>query len=444
MRIRIALIAILLLTLCGCAGDTVDSSLRVPELPAEFVEFNDEINNIKNEGYELVSPNGGTNRQSVQLTDLDNDGVDEGVAFFRELGNTYKVYAYVFKKSEDGYSVAAKIEGSGDTVENAAYADVLGNGNNELIIGWSMSDSGAKSVGVYSVNENDAIKLCEVNSIYHIVCDLNNDMVSDLCVIYEDPADGLQKLALYSEYEGSVLFRASAPLSANSESILRIRAGYIDDAQPAVFVEKRYMAAGVITDVIVWKNVFLKNLTYSETAAMSEGTARINEIYVEDVDWDGALEVPMPTAPTTAFTTIEGEVLPGILWYGFGESGGKLIKAYTFRRTAEKWSISLPLDWNGKCTAVYHKNPVANVTTFYSYKEEGLGDELFNIIAITGENREKNLEKLGYDKLLEQNGILYGVQIKKKRFSGYDITPEMLAERFSYHDVEWSTGEVVF
>ncbi len=443
MRIKIALIIMSLLLLCGCGDDSVENSLRVPVLPAEFVEFNDEIDKIKNAGFELITPNGGTNRQSVQLADLDGDGVDEGIAFFRELGNSYKVYTYFFKKTDEGYGIEAMIEGSGDTVENVTYADLLGNGNNEVIIGWGMSESGAKSVGAYSVADGAATKLCEVASLYHIVYDLNYDMISDLCVVYEDPTDGAQKIALYSEYDGSVLFRASAPLSSKSDTILRIRASYVGDMQPAIFVEKRYHSAGVITDVIIWNKDFLKNITYSDTALESEKTARIYELYCEDVDADGTLEVPMPQLMNTVGQPVQGEPLQGTIWYGINGNAYER-RAYTFRLAAEKWSMSLPLDWEGKCSAIYHKKATTNLTTFYSYRQDGVSEELFSIVAITGDNRESNMEKLGLHKLLDRNGTLYAVEIKKKRYLGYDITPEMLIERFSYRESEWSTGEVVF
>ena len=443
MRIKIALIVAMIVLLCGCGQASIDASFRAPELPEEYVEFNDEIEKIKNEGFELVSPNGGTNRQSVQLTDLDNDGIDEGVAFFKETGGEHKVYAYFFEQSEDGYKISAKIEGSGDTVENVTYSDLMGSGSNEIIIGWSLSDSGARSVGVYSLNDNDAIKLCEVNSLYHVVCDLDNDMISDLCVVYEDPADGLQKIALYSLSEESFQFRASAPLSRNSDTILRIRAAYIGDMQPAVFVEKKYGSAGIITDVIAWKETYLKNMTYSDASGNSDETARGYESYAEDVDFDGALEIPMPRAVTNANLLAEGQTLPEISWYGFVNDRYQ-IKEYTFRSGTERWTLSIPRDWQGRCTAIYHKQNSTNITTFYSYNADGTSEELFGIVTFTGENRESNAEKAGYTKVLEKNGTLYGVKITKNRYLGYDITPELIAERISYRENEWSTGEVVF
>ena len=98
MRIKLIAIAMLAMFLTGCTSNSVEDVLRVPALPSEFMEFNDELNKIKASGMEPIAPNSGTNRQSIQLTDLDGDGVDEGIAFFRETSNTYKVYACIFRR----------------------------------------------------------------------------------------------------------------------------------------------------------------------------------------------------------------------------------------------------------------------------------------------------------------------------------------------------------
>jgi len=275
------------------------------------------------------------------------------------------------------------------------------------------------------------------------VCDLNYDMVSDLCVVYENPSDGAQMLALYSQTEGSFLFCASAPLSQESEEILRIRAAYTESMQPAVFVEKRHNSAGVTTDVIVWNESYLKNITYSESSKISEKTARIYEMYAEDIDGDGALEIPMPQILSQPYITAEGSVLTGTNWYGVDINSYQR-ETFAFRSSAENWNITLPLEWADKCVAVYTKDITSNETAFYSHREDKPAEELFSIVMFTGENREKNMEKMGYEKLIEENEIIYAVKINKKTYLGYDITPEMLTERFTYRQSEWSTGEVVF
>ena len=88
MRFRLIFAVLLIFVLAGCATGSVEDVLRAPALPSEFMEFNDELNKIKASGLELLAPSGGANRQAIQLTDLDGDGADEGVALFRETANT--------------------------------------------------------------------------------------------------------------------------------------------------------------------------------------------------------------------------------------------------------------------------------------------------------------------------------------------------------------------
>ncbi len=444
MRRRIIACLILILTLSGCTTERVEGSLRVPEMPAEFIEFNDELSKIKAQGLELVAPQGGTNRQSVQLADLDGDGVDEGIAFFREMANSYKCYAYVLKKNNDGYEIMTKIEGAGDTVDNVAYADMLGNGNNDLIIGWSVSDSDARSVTVHTVMENDIKKLCEIAGLYYLTYDINGDVISDLCVVSEDEA-GMQAISVYMVEEGSLVHKSTAPLSQNSEKILRLRSGYVKDTLPAVFVEKEYNSSGIVTDVIVWQEQALCNITYSEEEKMSKLTARRITSYCEDIDGDMALEIPLPQLEEMPQAPVDSELLEGIVWYGFDERDRMIKKAYTFRQISENWYISLPLDWISRTIAARHIDDLSyNTTTFYSFGGGKEPEALFTVAVISGENREKYMEQLGYEKVSERNNVIYAVNIHKKRYLGYDITAEMITERFYYSSGEWSTGEVVF
>ncbi len=441
---RILACIMLAVLLSGCATDSAESSLRVPEIPAEFIEFNDELNKIKAQGMELVTPGGGTNRQSVQLADLDGDGVDEGIALFREMANSYKCYVYIFKKNNDGYEVMSKIEGAGNSVDSIAYADTLGNGNNDVIIGWSVSDSDARAVTVHTIVDGYMKKLCEIAGLYYLIYDMNDDTISDLCVVYEDATDGMQRLAVYMAKENGLEPCGTAPLSQNSEKILRIRAGYASDGVPAIFVEKEYNSSGLVTDIIIWEDEELKNLTYSDEEKMSIITARNSANFCEDIDSDTALEIPVSQEISVEYAPVDSELLTGFVWYGFDEKSRFVKKAYTFRQTSENWYLSLPRDWISKTTAAHYKDDFSHTTTtFY-----GIGSKepeaLFTIAVISGENREKYTEQLGYEKILERNNVIYAVDIHKKRYLGYDITVQMLTERFYYSSGEWSTGEVVF
>lgn len=444
MRFRLIFAVLLIFVLAGCATGSVEDVLRAPALPSEFMEFNDELNKIKASGLELLAPSGGANRQAIQLTDLDGDGADEGVALFRETANTYKTYVYIFKKIDDRYEVRARIEGAGNAVERVSYADLLGSGDQQLIIGWTVSDSDARAVTVYALRDTAAKKLCEIACRHFIVADLDSDGVSDLGVVYDDPGDGTEKFALYGKRSESLLFRAAAPLTQSRGAILRIRAANAADGVPAIFVEHAFHETGLVTDVLVWKNNALQNITYSARTKASDMTARTSATFCEDVDFDGNLEIPAAQPAGKSRDLSEGEPLRGTLWYGFNESLQLTEEALDFRSAYDGWQLTLPLDWEGKVTAFYqHFGENETVATFYGAAETH-DIPLFSIHVFYGEEREKRAAASGYARLLERSDAIFAVDFDQPSFLDYDITEDMLRERFRYREAEWSTGEVVF
>ena len=81
-----ALLAVLVM-LSGCSMPKLTFNPQdlytLPTLPAKYTELNTLINAILESGAEYAAPTSGTNIQPVQLVDLDGDGREEAVAFFR-------------------------------------------------------------------------------------------------------------------------------------------------------------------------------------------------------------------------------------------------------------------------------------------------------------------------------------------------------------------------
>ena len=86
----IILAAVMALGLTGCAdADSLRLNLNpqelyaLPELPDRYTELNSQLSVTLSEGAEYAAPTSGTNVQPVQMVDLDSDGTEEAVAFFR-------------------------------------------------------------------------------------------------------------------------------------------------------------------------------------------------------------------------------------------------------------------------------------------------------------------------------------------------------------------------
>ena len=105
-----ALLGLLLLAcllLAGCQMDsTVEELFTLPRLPTEYTTLSRQLDQLLSEGYEYMAPTSGRNIQSLQMVDIDGDGRDEALAFFRLSNGEKPLKIYVFHSREDSYELA--------------------------------------------------------------------------------------------------------------------------------------------------------------------------------------------------------------------------------------------------------------------------------------------------------------------------------------------------
>ena len=79
-----AMLLICAFLLGGCSSNSSDI-LAMPEMPQMQRELIETVDSVRGGGYEYSEPRSGLNRQPLQLMDLDGDGEEEGIAFFRDV-----------------------------------------------------------------------------------------------------------------------------------------------------------------------------------------------------------------------------------------------------------------------------------------------------------------------------------------------------------------------
>ena len=78
------LLAALLFCLSGCYSGNIDQYFSLPMASEEYRQLQSLIDEELASGSEYAAPIHGSYRQSVQLSDVDGDGADEALAFFRD------------------------------------------------------------------------------------------------------------------------------------------------------------------------------------------------------------------------------------------------------------------------------------------------------------------------------------------------------------------------
>ena len=118
------LLAAALPLLCGCMmSASVDDLYALPQLPEEYESLSARLSEILALGAEYAAPQAGANLPPVQMVDLDGDGTDEALGFFRISSEERPLKIYVFRAVEDDYQQAAVIDGSGTSIHSIPPAE---------------------------------------------------------------------------------------------------------------------------------------------------------------------------------------------------------------------------------------------------------------------------------------------------------------------------------
>lgn len=361
-RAALALTGLLLLALAGCA--TSGSLYALPQLSDEYIQLESLIAQRIRDGDEYAAPVGGSSRQSVQMHDLDGDGDAEAVAFLADSTHTPTVCVY--RRSDAGdYYLDVIISGEGYAVSSVEYADLTGDGAEEIVIAWQISGD-IRLLSVYSLAGEEPTALLSADCSESYVCDLDGDGTDELLVLRQDGGTG--RLLRYAFTRAGERSTSEAPLSPDAGELLRIRTGSLSDGTTALFVECRTGTDEALTDVFTAPDGTLGSLS------VGADTVRTDAVYAEDINGDRATEVPAAA----------GDCLR---WSSLDASGRSAHVMTTYHDCEDGWYLVLPARYDPEGIAVTREDTAPGETAVTFTLPSGGAGALATVYTLTGENR---------------------------------------------------------
>ena len=423
-RFRLLLAAGLLALLTGCFSQSVDDLYAPPRAPDDYLKLDNKINEVLNAGGEYAAPLSGELTQKVQLQDLDGDGVQEAIAFFRVSADERPLKIYIYHQVEDDYDVAAIIEGSGNAIDSVSYENLDDSPSKEIIVDWE-TVAQRHLLAAYSIDRYEALELMHTDHSGFQIYDIDADGQKELLVLrMADPSESstaaptssepANRVELYNFQDGMLELSSSAPLSRDVSGASDMACGYLQDMVPALFVTSTYAENGQITDIFAWKHEQLENVTLDPETGESTGTVRwsteVNSTGVSctDINGDGILELPSAYALPDPNNVGTAPNFWAIRWQQHDIDGGAHRVYTTYHNSRDGWYFILPDAWEGKLTL--SRSDLAGGgerAVIFSYWEgdPNVEPEPFLVIyMLTGDNRSMRASMPGRFRLLSTEG----------------------------------------
>ncbi len=431
------------LCLSGCFSETSGGLYSLPKAADDYIDLQSCIDVLLAGGAQYAGPVSGSNRQAVQLVDLNGDGVQEALAFMTVTGEKPMRVYLLSKNTEDEYAQAAEISGDGAAFDCVEYADVDGDGVLEIVLGFQMSDQVLQYVGVYDISDGFSLTLLTAGSYTEYkTSDLDSDGDMEMLLFKLDSPETAGTADFYDYRDGEFKLINTASLSLGMETIKRIKgSSYIEDGIQAVFVSGTYQSTGLVTDVFVLRNRQLVNVAMPEGAEVSLQAIRNYIIYPTDVDSDGVVELARPVQMPVMQDSTEAYYTIG--WYSQNIDGQFIKKQTTYHNYSESWYFVIPEQWESNVSVARTDSGGDKGLTFYRYNGEGSPLPLFTIYSISGEDRQELAEKDSRFVLYTKGEVIYCAEIADgaDKWAGM-LTKEEIIAGFKPIRTEWNTGEV--
>lgn len=453
-RLRLAALTILAApALSGCFFRGADELYTVPRPSRDYEALQTQLGLVIARGGEYAAPLAGEMIQSVQLQDLDGDGKQEAIAFFRHTGEEKPLKIYIFRRFGEEYRNTAVIEGAAAAINSVDYVQMNDDPRKEIVVSWQMTTQ-VHSLACYSIETGQVEEILRTDYDGYRLCDLDQDSQQEL-VVFRTPAEGIPQ-AEYYDYDGALVLTGTAPLSAGavtgadggvrSDYLSILRTGCLAGREPALFAVSSYRESGTVTDIFALRDGTFENVTLDRLTGESRNTVRFYTAVSErDVNGDGIMEVPQPVP--LADYRITGDTISFwvIRWRQFDIRGNGTEIFTTYHNVRDGWYFILPDGWENKLVLSRSDQPGGGERSVtFSYWEGNRETEprpFLTIYKLTGASREARARRGSRFPLLKAPGetaVSYAAELRDGWDSG--LVPEDVTARFDIIRTDWYSG----
>ncbi len=436
-RIRsLAAVVAVIMLLTGCSFRTVNEFYSLPKRSEGYTNLQSVMQSAMT-GWEYAAPSSGEHQQTMQTADLDGDGNNEYLLFAKSNSAEKPLRIYIFSGDGEEYWLQDTIELIGLSFDQVAYTKIHSGSGVQLVVGHQVSDQVLKSMSVFQMVDGQMERILTTNYSRFLCSDLDENDLGEIFVIRPNLVDTSKCVAeMFFGRNGTIERSHEVSLSASSDNIKRIVLSKLNDGPAAVYIASGLDANAIITDVCALIDGNLTNVSLSAESGTSVQTIRNYYVYADDLDGDGALELPSLISLASAENAQSDETQYVIRWYALNSDGTTVDKMYTYHNFVGRWYLRVDPAIAGDLTAAQRGNSYE----FGLWDEENQrGQKLMTLYVLTGQRREEQALEDNRFVVYRNESTIYAVKLEVAS-AAYGMTQESLIDSFHLIVDDWNLG----
>ncbi|UQZ33369.1 hypothetical protein C2I18_07225 [Paenibacillus sp. PK3_47] len=335
---------------------------------------------------------------AIQLQDLDNDGQDEIMAFYKTDKTDYEVNALVLAQAGGDWNKLTTITGVGSELDYVQFADVTADGAADMLLGFSGGKGLSKELSVYSLNDRTLSELLKQPYDQLAVGDLTGEGVTDIAVLqatFETDMQPVSRLQLFRLQGGQKQRLADQAMDG---AVIQAQFAKAAPGASALIVDAAVGAHSAYTLLLNWENgQFIdilaaddyqheklaesSNIELQTAAPQPEGKLGGNNMAIKDypldsadVNGDGIVEIGflVPPAGTESMAPLATPFISKFYQWD-GQQGLKFVE-----ERFDRWGFNfrIPETWAGKYVLnIAEESPAPWEQMVFSYRDADSGQE---------------------------------------------------------------------
>ena len=431
MRRLISVVCIItficLLSGCDSIFSNPENTLKATNITGDFQGVNDALEKKVGTAITLKYPLVDGVRSPFCAHDLDGDGVNEVLAFYKEAKEDAPPHINLLKLTKgDEWESKQDIAPVGNDLLEIAFADLDNDGIDEILTGWSNYTSKCNQMGVYRMEEGSLVQRGLEDYSAYIVCDIDSNGSEELGIAHINANTKAADFCFYYFKDNNFTLLCSGALDSNVTSYANIKLGKIGSKE-AIFLDGHKAPEIVITEVLYYENAKLQNPFFDTVSSTNKTTLRYSPLYSQDINGDGFIDIPRGIAVKGTIGEVSDELNQIVRWFTFdGTKSTALFDAWY--STADGYYLDFDQTWLNNITVSYDYDLGLAMFNRFDEKTKAPAGELLRIRAITDKEWENNPPDK-YVKIGQKDTKVYIARFSNLESPLY-ISPDALAQRF--------------